>query len=365
MRAAALIYGPHSHHLDHLGPLSQALGIPLYLTDEEILAQALAFYPSIEARLCSPIEVSVSLLQDNEALFSCLSKPLIDELFFFAEHSLRKKIIPVWCPHGNSDKGHKSGFMRYLREERAALVYGPKMLEFIKEAGALETLRAYVMTGNYRLEDYRANQVFYDRLAESHIHRKLPVTGRTFLFAPTWKDSEGFSSFEEACETLIKTLPPMTNLIVKLHPNTFLQEEWKIEKLRDKYGGNPHILFLDRYPHMYSLLSLCNLYIGDMSSIGYDFLTFDRPMVFLNQQGLDKAKDPSAFLFRCGIVLSPKDYPRLYTLIKDELPYDHQIFSSVRQEVYAQTFGETKTVDTLRSEVAGMLQKLSDEIEFI
>jgi teichoic acid glycerol-phosphate primase len=361
LEAAALIFGPHSHHLDHLGPLSQLLNIPLFFTDEELFNQAKTLYPAIDARLHSPLDVATAILKDHRALFSCLSKTLIDELFFFAQHALRKNMTPIWCPHGNSDKGYKSGFMKYLSEERAALIYGPKMLEFFKTCGALEKLCAYVITGNYRLNDYRIHQTFYDRLSRDHVHRKLPPSERTLLFAPTWQDSEASSSFNDACEILIKNLPLRTNLIIKLHPNTLLQEERLVEQLQDKYSGHSHVLFLNHYPHIYSLLALCDVYIGDASSMGYDFLSFDRPMVFLNQQQRDRNTDPGAYLFRCGIVLLPKDYPRTYTLIEELLPFDHPLFSPIRKEVYEYTFGEKKMPETLRSDVASMLQTLISE----
>ncbi len=341
------------------------LGIPLLLTDEEIFSQAKHFYPTLDARLFSPLDIAICLLKDHEAVFSCLSKTLIDELFFFAEHSLQKKILPVWCPHGNSDKGHTSGFMQYLCKEWAALVYGPRMLKYFQACGVLEHLRAYCMTGNYRLEDYRIHQEFYDRLGLDHIRRKLPEAKKTFLFAPTWHDSEESSSFNDACEILIEKLPPETNLIVKLHPNTQLHEEWKIDHLLEKYSGHPHVLFLQNYPHIYSLSALCDLYIGDVSSIGYDFLTWDRPMVFLNQRQIDPVSDPGAYLFRSGIVLSPADYPRIYTLIEELLPFDHSLFSPIRKEVYADTFGEEKTPEVLRLEIQEMLEKLYEEIDFM
>ncbi len=358
MKAAALIYGPHGHHLDHLGPLSQLIGIPLFLTDEELFSQAKTFYPAIDARLHSPLDITMAILKEHSAVFSCLSKPLIEELFFFAQHALRKSIVPIWCPHGNSDKGYVNGFMDYLSLESAVLIYGKRMLEFIKTLGVLEKM-AYITTGNYRLQDYRIHQEFYDRLSEKQIRRKLPPAHQTFLFAPTWNDSEDSSSFNDACELLIGQLPLKTNLIIKFHPNTLIQEEWKVEHFVHKYEDHPHVLFLSHYPHIYSLLSLCDLYIGDVSSIGYDFLTFDRPMVFFNQQNRECAKDPGTYLFRCGIVLLPKDYARTYTLIEELLPFDHPLFSPIRKEVYEHTFGEKKKPEVLREEIEAMLQKLT------
>ncbi len=365
MRAATLIYGPHPHHLDHLGPLSQILEIPLFLTDEEIFSQAQAFYPALDARLYSSLEVTDALLQKNQAVISCLSKTLIEELFFFVRHAHGKNYFPIWCPHGNSDKGYANGAMKLLKEERAAFIYGEKMLEVFNLPETSRDVRPYVLTGNYRLYDYQMHRAFYDEVATKHIRRKLPSATRTILFAPTWDDHEGESAFNEACEVLIQTLPSSTNLIIKLHPNTLVQNERKIAQLYDRYAGDSHILFLDHYPHIYSLLALCDLYIGDFSSIGYDFLAFNKPMIFLNQRQLDKRTSPGASLFRCGVTVDPSDYPRIYSIMENLLPHDSQLFSAIRQEVYTHTFGREEQSKTVPHQTEHMLQKLFEEFEWL
>lgn len=359
LQLAALIYGSLPHHLDHLAPLCQLLEYPLFLTDEDLFSQARIFYPRLDVRLYSPHEVAIEILQKFDVILSCLSKTIVDPLFFFAKHTLQKPYLPIWCPHGNSDKGHKSGFMRFLSEEKALLLYGPRMLEFLEQLDVIRHLQGYGTLGNYRLKDYRIHQASYDHLAQQHITRKLPKAHRTILFAPSWNDSEGATSFA-TCETLIESLPLDTNLIIKLHPNTLIQEEQKIDRLTDRYEGHAHILFLPHYPHIYSLLALCDLYIGDVSSIGYDFLAFDKPMVFLNPLHLDRNTDPSVHLFQCGIVLTPEEYPKMYTLIEEMLPFDRQLFSPIRHELYHQTFGENRQPDEIGNEIRGLAQRIFD-----
>jgi teichoic acid glycerol-phosphate primase len=364
LRAATLIYGPHPSHVDHLAPLSQILNSPLFVTDESIYEQCKTFYPQVDSRFCSPLEVSQKLLNDHRAVISCLSLTVIEQLFFFAVHVQGVKLLPIWCPHGNSDKGYQNGFMRLLHEEKAAFIYGPKMLKAFEIAHTKRSDRDYILTGNYRLDHYRSHQAFYDELAQKHIVSKLPQAKKTLLFAPTWNDDEGESAFSPAIETLLKTLPAETNLIVKVHPNTLLHDEDKIDRLCEKYTHNPHILFLNHYPHIYSLLALCDLYIGDFSSIGYDYLSFNKPMVFLNQRNLCLEKDRRAALMQCGIVVYPKDYSRVYSLIDDLLPHDQKLFSSIRKEVYTDTFGSEDEPQKIPAHTEILLEKFSKHWEW-
>jgi CDP-glycerol glycerophosphotransferase (TagB/SpsB family) len=57
-------------------------------------------------------------------------------------------------------------------------------------------------------------------------------------------------------------------------------------------------------------LERTDLYIGDMSSIGYDFLTFQRPMVFLR-----KEKTEPTLLMKAGVQLTLEEIPQLFSRI--------------------------------------------------
>lgn len=365
-RAAGLIYGPESHHLDHLAPLSLLMQIPLIATEEEIADDARRYYPGLQVEFLDYLHVAQKIVEDYDIIFSCLPRDLFDEVFFFAQKLLRKKIHTIWAPHGNSDKGHLGPFMEGLKKEEVALVYGKKMIDFLMKKHVLNLLKAYVITGNFRYTYYVKNKSFYDAIVSEEIAQRLKKDVRTILYAPTWQDCEKSSSFFSACPILIENLPEEYSLIVKLHPNLLLQNGIKTEEVIWKYEDRPNVLFLTDFPPVYPLLDFVDLYIGDMSSIGYDFLAFNKPMFFLNQNKRSSKEDPGLYLYRCGIEVHPEQYPEIYKLIDRHLPSDTSTFSSIRKEVYEYTFGKEKKWDDLREEIRKTYSLFSDtNIEFM
>ena len=79
-----------------------------------------------------------------------------------------------------------------------------------------------------------------------------------------------------------------------------------------------------------------------MSSIGYDFLAFDRPLFFLNQNARDPLTDPGLYLFRCGIEIKKKTIDKIYKSIDDFFQFELRPFSEVRKDVYSYAFGHRK-----------------------
>ena len=88
-----------------------------------------------------------------------------------------------------------------------------------------------------------------------------------------------------------------------------------------------------------------------MSSIGYDFLPFNKPMFFLNKQRRDPRTDRGLYLFRCGIDIKPDAYPLIYKFIEANLQEDQERFGAIRKEVYDYTFGEEKNFSDIKSEI--------------
>jgi hypothetical protein len=346
-RAAALLYGPAYHHLDHLAPLSDVMGIPLIVTEEGILEAAQTYYPRLQAQFFDYLHAAATIVEQFEVIFCCMPRPLFDEIFFFSERLRRKKVHTLWCPHGNSDKGHAAASMEALQQEEVALVYGQKMIDFMKKKQVFHSLKAHVRTGNFRYAYYQKHHAFYEALTAS-----IPRGKPTILYAPTWKDYEHSTSFFDALPLLIERLPPAAHLIVKLHPNLRAQEELRTDRLLWKYEDRQNVTFLPDFPPVYPLLALADLYIGDFSSVGYDFLTFNRPMFFLNQPERDPQKDEGLYLYRCGVEIRPERYADIYTLIDLHLPLDALTFSKARAEVYAYTFGPEKRSEALKMEIA-------------
>lgn len=350
-RSAALIYGPEQHHLDHLAPLAGFLHIPLIVTEEKIAELAKRYYPKLEVILYDYLAIAEYLVAHYDVVFYSMPRDIFDEVFFFAQKMVQKRVHAIWCPHGNSDKGAATFYMEALHKEEAALVYGKQMIEFFKRKKVFDQLKGYVITSNYRYQYYLDHREFYDSLAQKEIARKLPRAQKTLLYAPTWQDYEKSSSFFDAIHPLIQNLPKEYNLIVKLHPNLSLQDEFKVEDVLKQYEDKENVLFLIDFPSIYPLLNLADLYIGDMSSIGYDYLAFDRPMFFLNQNLRDGRSDPGLYLFRCGIEIKPEQYSEIHSIIDNYFHYELRNFSELRHEVYAYAFGHPKNLSELKQEI--------------
>lgn len=360
LRSAGLLYGPEAHHLDHLAVICALMQVPLLVTDEEIAREAIAYYPGLQVVQIDPINLPNYAIEHFEVLFYSIPRLIFEEIFFFAQQMRGKKIHTIWCPHGNSDKGYHSIFMEALELEEIALIYGSRMLQFLIQKGVFHQFKAHVITGNLRYGFYRKNKQFYDTLVEREIGRKLEPALKTLLYAPTWQDREHSSSFFDATPHLIGNLPENCNLIIKLHPNLLHQGESALERLLIRYEEHPHVLFLSRFPPIYPLLNLVDVYIGDMSSIGYDFLPFNKPMFFLNQNNRNSATDPGLYLFRCGVEVQKESYPHFYSLMQKHLSSDTTQFTPIRKLVYDETFGKEKNWEDLRHEITNTFSKFSD-----
>jgi len=343
-KAAGLIYGPDFHHLDHLGPLCAILERPLIVTEEDLKAQAEQFYPDLQVLYFDYLNFGINAISSYDLIVSCLPRALIDEIFLFAQQMQHKRIGSIWCPHGHSDKGSKIPYFEALISEKVIFVYGQKMLDMLKEKKVLPQLTAAIEIGNYRYLYFHKHHAFYLKKVEKIFHR-FKNQQRTILYAPTWLDAEGSSSFFSACPALIETLPSHWNLLIKLHPNMQRTHSLKTDQMISTYEHIPNVAFLNDFPPIYPLLEKVDVYLGDMSSIGYDFLIFDKPMFFL----LNSRVDSSHPLFQCGITIYPDQYRQAFEKIEKSIPHDKRDFSKKRNELYRYTFDEIKNFNELKN----------------
>lgn len=343
MRAAAIITGP-STHLDHLGVLSALLKIPLILTEERTHELAKEHYPDLNCELKSLSELSMeSLACQLDAIFET-GKFFATELGPFIELLFRKKMRFVFCPHGNSDKGHS---LQHHVEQDISLVYGDHLHDLLNQTGALKNIRHIVRTGNYRYPYYLLHRKFFDSLAEEKVFSKFQNQKPVILYAPTWNDKENPTSFFSAIDPLIQELSTSYNLLIKLHPFLIDDHPAHLFQIMARYENHPSALFLTDFPPIYPLLSRCALYLGDYSSIGYDFLAFDKPLYFLNPK---KNSTPSP-LHTCGLKIPLRAEKGLNHFISSSLERSIQEFSGQRKKIYQYAFGEQVSPDLLREEI--------------
>lgn len=294
-RCAALNTGSDYHLLDHIGPLAQWLGCPLIVTEELNDSLAKKFYPQIETLLLPDLEFRLGEIAQNfDVLFECKYwQPHLKTLF---RTLYQKEMRLIFCPHGQSDKGYGAPVLAPYALQDAVLIYGPLMLEMLKELQI--AVPDYAFVGNYRLKFYQKYRSFYDSLAP-----KIDRDKRTLLYAPTWSDLDHSSSWFKQGARVLSELPEDWNLIIKIHPLLKQRNPAQYESL---HAERPNLFLIEEFPPVYPLLALADAYLGDASSVGYDFLTFEKPLYFFPTHRLGR-------LHACGTVLniSKPIYPQL------------------------------------------------------
>ncbi len=292
---ACLIYGPDFHYIDHLAPLASLLRIPLVTSEEAIEEIVKKYYPDVNLLYYDYLNIHQKLVKDFTGVIYCFTKSHFQNNFAFAQDTLGKELVTIWCPHGQSDKDN----LFSLQEESHLLIYGRKMAQELKRH---KIIKPYIQLGDYRYHYFQKHLTFYKDILKKELAR-LSAKNPTYLYAPTWEDYEDSCSFEEAVSALIEGLPDPINLIIKLHPNMWQKNPWQLERFFFPLEGRENFHLLKDFPLIHPLLDFIDGYIGDMSSIGYDFLRYDKPMVFLK-------KSPLA---SCGTFLKKKHYKDIYS----------------------------------------------------
>ncbi len=318
MRYATFLYGEDFHYLDHLAPLSALLKIPFVTTEETIYEMASSHYPDVKPLYFDALEVTHALLQDFDAIIYSFTAKHFHNFFSFAQDRSGKKLKTIWCPHGNSDKDNLGSLM----DEPKILIYGKKMEVILKQKNVHSPS---FTVGNYRLTYYQKNKGFYEKILQKLLS-SLPSENPTYLYAPTWEDYENNSSWKDFFPYLLKTLPDSVNLIIKPHPNTWMKNPFEIERIFYPYETKKNILLLTDFMPVYPLLEKIDAYIGDYSSIGYDFLFFNKPMFFIT----DKKSPMSS----CGHHLE-KNFS--FHLMEEKRKED-SLFTPYRKKLYDYTF---------------------------
>jgi hypothetical protein len=333
-KSLVLLVGNFPHHLDHLAPFAGEIGAPLCILEESLYLLAKKTYPNLKVFHTNFFHLLTQHLKKYDQIISCVSIRVFEEAFASFKH-----LSYFWLPHGHSDKGFtQEKYFRLFAEEQNLLLYGNHLLDQMKKSGALKTANSHVIK-NFRYYHYCKNRKFYDSKVQD---LSLDLSKPTLLYAPTWQDKEDSSSFSHFSNHLEK-LKKNYSVICKWHPNLLVKEKEQIKKIEEK---NPEITFLHEFAPIYPLLSVCSIYVGDVSSIGYDFLTFQRPMVFLDEHSRDYP------LFSCGTVLPKEEYKNIEIALERAIS-DHKNKYIYKQiELYEYTFGKKEPIDAFNKHFA-------------
>lgn len=339
------------HYTEHLAPMCIIMGIPLIFLDEHDYNIGTKYYPGLQ-----PLQVDYSefnpefLIANFDVTFmsDMWDRYVLREKFGPLEKKYNKILRNVHVPHGFSNKGF---YIRKCANEDITLIYGQNMIDLLKSERVFQNLNRSVITGNFRYTYYKMHQQFYDKIMKEEVLSRFDKPRPIILYAPTWLDLEESTTFFDACSTLIDNLPADFNLIIKLHPRLELDDTAMFYHLVGKYENKPHVLFLNDFPLVFPLLQYTDIYIGDMSSIGYDLLPFNKPMYFLNKQRRSPVLDRALFLYRCGIEVKPENYHDIYKIIDKTIAQDSERFSQIRSNVYEYSFGPERPFEEIKAEI--------------
>lgn len=330
MREVAILTGP-STHLDHLGVLADYLGIPLIVTDLKTYELATLYYPMWNTHYVPMEDLNGAFLSEQFDLIFESGKSFAIELDAILETIYRKPMRYVFVPHGHSDKGHS--LKQHLAQD-IHLVYGNHMIDLMNQNGSLSKVSYIILTGNYRYSFYEKNKQFYSNIIKNQLN--LDSRKKVILYAPTWIDGENPSCFFEVVEILAASLLNY-NFLIKIHP--FLEQKFPVEILLLKQNCNA--IWVDDLPIIYPLLEQVDLFIGDYSSIGYDFLMFNRPLYFL------KGSPPaSCLLHEAGMEL-PTDED-IEAFIGRTLEENRRTYEEKRKAIKSYVFGEVVDPNLLK-----------------
>lgn len=336
-RWIAIHTGP-IHYLDHLGVLCIELGLPLLVTEESTFQAARKFYPQLNCKLIDLQALSLDYLAANfDVIFESGHLWAIELLPLF-EMLFQKKMRIVYCSHGNSDKGYSQDPI----PKDISLVYGCHMMDHLKKIKS--QLSSTVLTGNYRYQYYQKNQEFYDSLLKAELEGKLDPSKKTIFYAPTWPDGENNSSFLPYAMRTLDEVGEFYNVIVRWHP--FLDDLHPVEthQLRGAFENKRGFTFLSDFPCIYPILNASDGYLGDFSSIGYDFLAFNKPLFFLDSH--------FGKLYQCGQQLNLQNH-----LGRSIAQAEYACYQQQREETYHYVFGEFRTGETILDEIKEALSR--------
>jgi CDP-glycerol glycerophosphotransferase (TagB/SpsB family) len=91
-------------------------------------------------------------------------------------------------------------------------------------------------------------------------------------------------------------------MIVKTHPLLKERDPAHYERVTRNFESHSNALLVEDFPPIHSILSRVDAFLGDFSSIGYDFLQFKRPMFFFPHEKISPGR-----LHQCGLFVDPSE----------------------------------------------------------
>lgn len=367
-RGACALMGPYTVFMDHTAPICSLLNIPLITDSPQVKFTYERFYPGLKVQIK---KWTLKFLLENYStvFYAFRPTPSFDQLQKAAieahpddpSYQLDTKFI--YHLHGCSDKGYHSNWIApksHFLDVDQILFYGQRMHDIFKDNKVLDRLRSYAFVGNYRYHYYLEHKKFYQNLIDKELFDHFEKDQPTLLYAPSWTDPEGSCSLFEAYQSILDKLPSHYNLVLKLHPYLSIKtpeyDPKPLYELLKPYVEQSNIQVLPMFPLVYPILDRVVAYIGDYSSVGYDALSFNLPLFFLNHN--DRSlQDKGAYLLRCGREIKANEFKDLYSILEEELLMHSKKYGEVQKETYRYAFGKDVPYNKLQEQFRDLLRR--------
>ena len=253
------------------------------------------------------------------------------------------KFVQVF--HGACDKSYNIN--REILKYDLVCVVGEKMYRDLKDK-KLDRKKNLIITGNPK-----ADVIFNNIYNRNEEIKKLGLNPdkKNVLYAPTWLDGMGNSSFRKFGIDLPDYFPSEYQLTIKLHPNIYLYNKKLVNKLKSKIKDKKNILLLEDAEDIYDIVPIMaasDLLITDVSGVSHEYIAFLRPMIFLDNKSIIRFLygRKRTRIWKTGDVVS--DIKKLPAVIRKNLSKPNRyrdIQLKVLKEIYSYTDG--KSVDRI------------------
>jgi CDP-glycerol glycerophosphotransferase (TagB/SpsB family) len=147
------------------------------------------------------------------------------------------------------------------------------------------------------------------------------------------------------------------NLLIKLHPSIERDHPFAAEELISQVEKHSQIVVIKNFPLIYPLLSSIDALITDVSSIGYDFLYFNRPLFLIAPDHMKKKHLHSITLATCSTILWPNKHFNSPKRLDKKLHESTKELKSKRKKLYTSTFDASLSEHNFTSHLLNFMQK--------
>ncbi len=231
--------------------------------------------------------------------------------------------------HGLSDK--KYGRSKKVLLYDLVLLPGKKEEDAYRTMGILDKMK-YQTVGYPKLD-----RVFQGKInqEEQRIKLGLDPDKTTVLYAPTWNDRTGNTSYPKFGVEVLNQVPSDINLVVKLHPNTKSYDKKYYPILKEIAAKKDNILFIDYAADIIPIMATADLLIGDISSVTHEFMAFQRPLVFLDSGFHLFQRKARTWIWQAGDVIKKKG--QVWPTVLERLEHPEE-YADIRQEILEYIF---------------------------